>query len=261
MAVTFDLHIGIDYSGARTPTSRLAGLQVYDATTGVPERVITPAAPESKSWNWTRQEIAEWLIEKARSGQQFIAGIDHSFSFPISYFGRFKLASWSEFLEDFVKHWPTHEPDVSVDSIRRRAEGPPDRTGESTDLRLTEKWTSSAKSVFLFDVQGSVAKSTHTGLPWLLHIRREVGDLVHFWPFDGWRVPSDKCVIAEVYPSIFKKRYPSVEQTSHQQDACAVARWLKETDERRFLERYFDPPLTDDERKIAGLEGWILGVL
>ena len=46
--VTFQLHIGIDYSGAQTPTSRLAGLQVYAATTGLPERVTTPAAPESK---------------------------------------------------------------------------------------------------------------------------------------------------------------------------------------------------------------------
>lgn len=65
--MTFDLHIGIDYSGAQTPTSRLAGLQVY-ATTGLPERITTPAAPQSKSWNWTRREIADWLVEQVRSG-------------------------------------------------------------------------------------------------------------------------------------------------------------------------------------------------
>ena len=36
-------------------------------------------------------------------------------------------------------------------------------------LRLTEERAGSTKSVFQFDVQGSVAKSTHAGIPWLLH--------------------------------------------------------------------------------------------
>lgn len=258
--MTFQLHIGIDYSGAQTPTSRLAGLQVYAATIGHPERISTPAAPQSKSWNWTRQEIAEWLIAQARSGQRFIAGIDHGFSFPLSYFERHKLTSWPQFLDDFVAHWPTHKPHNYVDFIRFRAEGPPDRIGDSAEFRLTEKWTSSAKSVFLFDVQGSVAKSTHTGLPWLLHIRKEVGDLVHFWPFDGWQVPDDTSVIAEVYPSIFRNRFPREARTADQQDAYAIARWLTEMDQQGFLGRYFDPPLSDDERQITNLEGWILGI-
>jgi hypothetical protein len=255
----FRLHIGIDYSGAQTPTSRLSGLQVYVATVDLPERVRTPAKPESKSWNWTRQEIAEWLIEQARSGQRFIAGIDHGFSFPLSYFHRYRITSWPQFLEDFVHHWPTDEPDTSVDVIRHRAEGR-SRTGNHTDFRLTEKWTSSAKSVFQFDVQGSVAKSTHAGLPWLLHIRGEVGDFVHFWPFDGWEIQDGKNVVAEVYPSIFRNRYSRNDRTVDQQDAYAIARWLKETDERGWLERYFDPPLTDEERSTADLEGWILGI-
>jgi hypothetical protein len=257
----FRLHIGIDYSGAQTPTSRLPGLQVYAATRGLPERISTPAAPQPGNWNWTRHEISEWLIAQARSGQRFIAGIDHGFSFPLHYFQRYELTSWQVFLEDFVAHWPTHEPNTSVDFIRDRAEGPPDRTGSNADLRLTEKWTSSAKSVFLFDVRGSVAKSTHAGLPWLLHLRMEVGDLVHFWPFDGWKVPNDKCVIAEVYPSIFKNRYPREDRTADQQDACSTARWLTEMDERRVLDRYFSPPLTDEERLVADHEGWILGIM
>lgn len=259
--VIFDVHIGIDYSGAATPTSRLAGLQVYAATTGPAERIATPDARASKRRNWTRQAIAEWLIAQARSGPRFAAGIDHGFSFPLSYFQRYGIPSWPEFLDDFVAHWPTHEPHTRVDSIRDRGDRPPARAGSRTDLRLTERWTSSAKSVFQFDVQGSVAKSTHAGLPWLLHIRREVGDLVHFWPFDGWQVPSRKHVLAEVYPSIFRNRYPREERTVDQQDACAIARWLTDMDARGFLQRYFDPPLTDEERKAADLEGWILGIM
>lgn len=73
----FALHIGIDYSGAQMSTSCLAGLQLGADTAGHPERITAPAAPESKRWNWTRQKIAEWLVAQARSGQRYIAGIDH----------------------------------------------------------------------------------------------------------------------------------------------------------------------------------------
>jgi hypothetical protein len=31
-------------------------------------------------------------------------------------------------------------------------------------------------------------------------------------------------------------------------------------DRNGFLPRYFDPPLTDEKRRIADLEGWIFGV-
>ena len=253
----FCLHIGIDYSGAQKPTARLKGLQVYVATDGMPDRVPPPVAAKGRRPNWCRREIAEWLIEQARSGRRFIVGIDHAFSFPEPHFRRYGLASWPEFPEHFVEHWPTHEPHGYVDLLR---EGRPQRTSSSDEFRLCERWTSSAKSVFRFDCQGQVAKSTHAGIPWLWHIRREVGDLVHFWPFDGWEAPTGRSVIAEAYPSIFRSRYPREDRSPDQQDAYSVARWLIETCENDFLERYLDPPLTPEERGVAMLEGWILGV-
>lgn len=258
--MAFDLHIGIDYSGEGTITSRLRRLQVYAARDALPEGVRPPVAAESRIRNWTRWEVTTWLIEQAQSGRRFIAGIDHGFSFPISYFEQYRLTSWPEFLDDFSTHWPTDADDTSVAFIR--IQGDPDRTGQSTAFRLTEKWTSSAKSVFSFGGRGSVATSTHAGIPLLRRIRQELGGKVHFWPFDGWAVPKRKSVIAEVYPSIFKKRYPrDEERTDDQHDAYAIARWLKENEERGFLKRYFDPPLTDEERRIADLEGWILGIV
>lgn len=61
---------------------------------------------------------------------------------------------------------------------------------------------------FHFDVQGSVAKSTHSGLPWLRYIKRELAERVHFWPFEGWNPPAGTHVVAEVYPSHWRGRYP-----------------------------------------------------
>lgn len=255
--VTFDSYIGIDYSGAATPTSRLKGLQIYVAEKDAPQIVTSPAVPEGKHWNWTRQEIAAWLVEQAQSDKRFIVGIDHGFSFPHSYFQRYELTCWHQFLDDFVKHWPTHEPDMYVSFV---LDNNPKRTGTSDEFRITERWTSSAKSVFDFGGPGKVAHSTHAGIPWLKHLRDEVGDRVHFWPFDGWDMPQDKSVFAEVYPAIFKNRYPKEGRTADQQDAYAIAAWLQETDQRGFLDRYFHPPLTDEERQVAELEGWILGI-
>lgn len=256
----FDLFVGIDYSGAKTPLSRSPTLQVYSTDSiASPEMVKSPAATSQKHRNWNRKEIAEWIVSTVVSGETMIVGIDHGFSFPITYLERYGISSWDDFLDDFVHHWPT-DRDGSVDTIRRADAGPPSRTGANTDLRLCEKWTPSAKSVFLFDVQGSVAKSTHAGLPWLKHIRSQVENKVHFWPYDGWEIPEGRSVIAEVYPSVFRRRFPVEKRSPDQHDAYSVSRWLATSASSGILNRYLDPPLSEDEREMAKLEGWILGV-
>jgi hypothetical protein len=253
--MTFDAYIGIDYSGAKTVEDRLKGLQVFIAQRGKPRRVGPPGKPEGA--HWTRQQVAEWLVSQLQSRKRIIAGIDHAFSFPQAYFQRHKLESWHAFLTDFIEHWPTHLPDKTVAGIRSSG---PKRTGHASEFRLAEKWTSSAKSVFQFKVAGAVAWSTHAGIPWLWQIREQVGKRVHFWPFDGWEIPWEKSAIVEVYPSIFRHRYEDDQRTGDEQDAYSIARWLKETSEGGHLDRYLQPPLTDGERKVAELEGWILGI-
>lgn len=259
---SFDLFVGIDYSGASTPLSRTAALQVYAANPGeAPHRVRSPSSTGKRNRNWHRREIADWLSDQVRKKVHLIAGIDHGFSFPITYFRRYGLSSWQEFLVDFCQHWPTDRDPMTVDLVRAEHErSDVCRVGGNTEYRLTEKWSSSAKSVFQFDVQGSVAKSTHAGIPWLYRLRMEFDQQLHFWPYDGWTVPDGKSVIAEVYPSILRNRYPKDKRSSDQQDAYSVARWLSANSQRGFLQRYFDPPLTDHERQIADLEGWILGI-
>ena len=58
----FTRTIGIDYSGAETPTASLKGLQVYmadgDRTSG---GSFAPSGPRKY---WTRKGIAEWLVER-----------------------------------------------------------------------------------------------------------------------------------------------------------------------------------------------------
>lgn len=242
----FQKYIGIDYSGAGEPSKFRRNLQLYLAEDCQHPEKIQPS--------WSRQLLAEWLEDYLGTHDRVIVGIDHGFSFPMSYMQRNSIRSWDQFLADFSNHWKTDV--ASVESFR---ENNP-RNGNSNEFRLTERWTSSAKSVFLFDVNGSVAKSTFSGLPWVLRLRNRLRDRLHFWPFDGFDMPADKSVIVEVYPSIFRNRYEREGRTGDEQDAYSSAKWLQQMDQKGFLSQYFHPPLTEHEKETALLEGWILGV-
>ncbi len=258
---SFVRYVGIDYSGAATPEAGLSGLQVYvtDQARGT-HSVHASGEQEKRKRRWSRQTVFEWLCEEIAERGPSLIGVDHAFGFPESYLDRYRLRSWQHFLRDFVQAWPTHEAEQTVEVVRQQQRGDGKRIGTPTELRLTERWTTSAKSVFQFDVQGQVAKSTHAGLPWLYRLQKKFRDRLHCWPFDGWEIPPGKSVIAEVYPSLTRKRYDRGPRTVDQQDAYSVSRWLAEMDCREELTRFLRPPLSRAEMRLARREGWILGV-
>jgi len=113
----FDHYIGIDYSGAQTPTSSLKGLGVYMADRASPPAEVQP--PPSPRKYWTRREIAEWLVERLSEEPSALVGIDHGFSFPLQYFEQHNLPhDWHAFLDDFQQHWPTDDGHTYVDFVR-----------------------------------------------------------------------------------------------------------------------------------------------
>jgi hypothetical protein len=145
--------IGIDYSGAETPTASLKGLRVYLAEGDAPPVEVLP--PPSLKKYWTRRGIAEWLVDKLAEDTPTLVGIDHGFSFPLRYFEAHGLEhDWAAFLDDFQRHWPTDE-NLYVDFVRDGLRGnAAARMGNSRWRRLTEERAGGAKSVFHFDVQG-----------------------------------------------------------------------------------------------------------
>jgi hypothetical protein len=255
----FDHYIGIDYSGAETPTASLKGLRVYMADRDYPPAEVQ--SPPSPRKYWTRRGIAEWLVERLREGRPTLVGIDHAFSFPLRYFETYHLQpDWPTFLDDFQRHWPTEEDNTYVDNVRDGECGNGvARSGDSHWRRLTDD-RARAKSVFHFDVPGSVAKSTHAGLPWLRYIRQQLGNRVHFWPFDSWEIPAGRSVVAEVYPSLWSRGFSSEDRTADQHDAYSVAAWMRQADLDGSLAEFFEPSLTPAERTRAQVEGWILGI-
>lgn len=256
----FARYIGIDYSGAKTADASLPGLRIYQAEGDTPPQEVLPP-PSARGKHWSRRGVFNWLSKQLAAGPPIIIGIDHGFSFPLAYFERYALAAnWPDFLADFQAHWPTDQDEITVETIRRSASGGlANRSGSARWRRLCEQRTK-AKSVFHFDVPGSVAKSTHAGLPWLRRLREQFASSLHFWPFDGWLPPAGHSVITEIYPSLWSHTLPRADRTPDQQDAYAVATWLQATDQQGLLPEYFQPLLTPSEAEMAGIEGWILGV-
>jgi hypothetical protein len=257
----FERYIGIDYSGAQTPTSSLPGLRVYAADGTSPLKEVLPSQSVRKYW--TRKGIAEWLRDELSGSKSVLVGIDHAFSFPLRYFEAHHLSlDWLAFLDDFQHHWPTDEDKTPVCFVTDGSRGNGrKRMGDPSWFRLTDLWTPAAKSVFQFNVQGQVATSTHAGLPWLRYLRAQCAGKVHSRPFEGWGIPAGRSVVAEIYPSLWMRCFPREGRNGDQHAAYAVAAWLQRADLNGWLPRYFEPPLTPEERAIAKVEGWILGVM
>jgi hypothetical protein len=256
----FVRYVGIDYSGAQTPTASLKGLRIYSATgDATPTEVLPP--PSARRY-WTRKGIAGWLVKIFSEDAPTLVGIDHGFSFPLRYFEVHGISpDWPNFLDDFQHHWPTDGDNTYVEFIRKGIVGNgPARTGNSRWRRLTEERGGAAKSVFHFDVQGSVAKSTHAGIPWLRFVRQQLGARVHFWPFDGWGIPGGRSAVAEVYPALWSRSFAREERSSDQHDAFSIVAWMCRADRDGSLTEFLSPSLLPGERAVAQVEGWILGV-
>lgn len=251
--------VGIDYSGAQTATSRLPGLRLCIAgEKGAPEEL------RNDGRNWTRQALAKKIADLLTNATEpHIVGIDHAFSFPIGYHEKHDLADYDAFLSHLTTRWPGLATGSVDDALA--ADRPTDEIAlqyQPAGLRTCDCWTSSASSVYRLQGQGCVGKSSLAGIPWLHALRAELGDSAHFWPFDGWQPPENTHLICEIYPSLWKRRFPhpNPQANEHQRDAWCTASWMQEMHARGVLQDYFSPPLSDEERQAATLEGWILGV-
>jgi hypothetical protein len=58
-----------------------------------------------------------------------------------------------------------------------------------------------------------------------LTVRQHAKACVHFGPFEGWNVPPKRSVVAEVYPALWNRTFPSEGRTPDQQDAFVITKW------------------------------------
>ena len=166
---------------------------------------------------------------------------------------------WPTFLDDFQRHWPTDE-DIYVDFVRDGTVGNgAARMGNPRWRRLTEERAGSAKSVYHFDVQGSVAKSTHAGIP----------GCASFASGAASRPISGRSTAGTFQPGAQPwwrsiRRYGAVnsreERNGDRHDAYSAAAWMRRADLDGSLAAFLNPSLATPEHAVAQVEGWILGV-
>jgi hypothetical protein len=95
----------------------------------------------------------------------------------------------------------------------------------------------------------------------LRYIRQYTKDDVHFWPFDGWSVPPNRSVVAEVYPALWSRSFSTEGRTPEQHDVLPISSWMQLTDADGSLEKFLWAKIEPHEPKKVEIEGWILGVL
>ena len=233
------------------------GLRLYLSERERPGRSPASAIPAQVLDPMWHCEVAD---QKLTDDAPTLVGIDHAFSFPLRYFEvHGLLPDWPTFLDDFQHHWPTDE-DIYVDFVRDGIRGNGAAHGQFSVAALDRGACGKRKVGLSFRRAGMVAKSSHTGIPWLRFIRQQLGQRVHFWPFDGWVIPHGKSAIAEVYPALWSRSFARDSRTDDQHDAFTVAAWLSRADDDGSLEGFLTPDLTPPERSVAEVEGWILGV-
>jgi len=271
----FDKYIGIDYSGADKPRSKIKGLAVVQSSQGSPASLVYPSTAQhsasDKEHLWSREEVYFWLRNQLLSSQErMIIGIDHGLSYPLSVLQQLELDQWDDFLKWSNQTWQTTR--LTMKQSKEQA-----HYTNSTAKRLVEReFVPSTKSVVDLDrvsgMQGAVSYSTHTGLPWIYRLRywqKRHGMNIHFWPFDGKIIPEHHHVIVEAYPSLYKRRMmiePHLFNVStyseHERDAYYIAEWMRERDQEDTLAPYLAlPTLSSAEDQLSLLEGWVLGCL
>lgn len=258
MVSRFERCFGIDYSGAADADTPLTGIRVASAIPGGPTG--DALAPDGR--HWTRRGLAHWLDAQLSTGAVLLIGIDHGLGFPEIWRETHGLpCHWDRVLDTVCERWPTDQPGVRVRDLRRQ---PPDGVvagleGDPRWRRLAERRVG-AKSVFHFDVPGSVANSTFAGLPWIRWLRVRHRERLHCWPFDGW-VPAAGCsVLVEAWPALWNTTFPDSGQSRDLHDARVLATSMAGAVADGRIESWWEPSLTESDRDAAGREGWILGV-
>ena len=168
--------IGIDYSGAETPTASLKGLRVYLAEGDAPPvEVLPPPSPTQILDPQGHRRMAGGTAGRgcADAGRHrprlFVSAALFRDAWPAA-----RLAAPSSTISSATGR-PTRITSMSISCATASRGNGAARMGNARWRRLTEERAGGAKSVFHFDVQGSVAKSTHAGIPWLRFIRQRLG--------------------------------------------------------------------------------------
>ena len=234
--------IGIDYSGAATDDTPLAGLAAWMASTS---RVmpVTRTQEPGPARSWSRNALTERLAQEMESGACLVV-IDHAFAYSAEALDKLKVRAWDDLPGRLDRLG-------SLSALR-------DRVGHVAGWRLADLAAPGTQDPLGVRTFRPVSHSTFHGIRQLGRLRG-LADF-HLWPFDGWRPKSGRSVVAEGFPNLLRRRVATTAATRDERDAEALARFFWQRWRGKVLGQLFEPALTGTEKAPARREGWILGV-
>ena len=208
--MTFDLFVGIDWSGARGEMHR--GISVFAAERGdAPPR---PVSPPGGAKRWSRPAVMDYL-QHASETKQVLAGIDFAFAHPFHDTGSYYPNTTGSpdnprGLWQLIDEINQQQPYLYGGAIWDNAEFGPyynaygGRRGAlfSSRRRRTEQDARAVKAPSpTFNCVGPAGVGTGSlaGMRMLHHL----ADATHIWPFGDASCPTASLMLVEIFPSYY----------------------------------------------------------
>lgn len=208
--MTFDLFVGIDWSGARGEMHR--GISVFAAERGdAPPR---PVSPPGGAKRWSRPAVMDYL-QHASETKQVLAGIDFAFAHPFHDTGSYYPNATGSpdnprGLWQLIDEINQQQPYLYGGAIWDDAEfgtyynAYGGRRGAlfSSRRRRTEQEARAVKAPSpTFNCVGPAGVGTGSlaGMRMLHHL----ADTTHIWPFGDASCPTASLVLVEIFPSYY----------------------------------------------------------
>lgn len=272
----FDLYAFADYSAAKKKRAQEKAIVLALSTDGQKPQLT----------HHTRDDLFEklkTLLQDAHlQNKRVIGGVDHSYGFPLGFYEIMQGQPWSrwdqllmmfENQQGDMREWAA---EVNLAIMRRlnTDHGPfwgphfkqqlrnprfPHETFDLKERRLVEEKCLKMKPIYQIGGNGAVGLQALYGIGYLARLRafcREQEIPLFCWPYDGWELPARGHVWLEVYPTLYNHG-----KRGDAEDASACVTEIARLDRAGELRELCQVHgLSEEERRRASLEGWVLGV-
>jgi hypothetical protein len=165
----------------------LKNLRVYSATPDTPPQEEQP--PPGPRKYCSRRELAHWLAQELAGDMPTIVGIGSCAVVSAALLRGAPVAAGLDGLpgglpQALAGGCAAHLRGLHPQRFPRgrgRAHGQP-----PVDAADGSAMPGGAIGVSVRGGQGKVAAATHAGLPWIVFLKRQLGERINAWPFDGW---------------------------------------------------------------------------
>lgn len=209
----FDIFVGIDWSGAKQIHTKAIAVAACEQGRDAPALIANPYGHKY----WSREAVARWVIDMAKSPKRIMIGIDANFGYAqevgVAQFGKAYNynALWAavesaakENKNFFAKeYWETHPEHFWWEGKQPKHITLPKRI---TEHQCAADGYGRPESPFKLIGAKQVGKGGLAVMRMVYHLKQTLGDQICIWPFEREQADTARIVISEIYPRQFLMR-------------------------------------------------------